>query len=337
MFLKHGPIWMFQKANILASWGGGRVLGTWLCLCLSWRFSTFQCPFNAPCVAQMESFGRDLPIVVSLACFRIKRQVADEIAAGCASKQHLRSSTIPRKVASLNLEPQSNSFRKKMLERLIPKFIYRLQRKQDLPLHGGQFGQILEKSESRFFGSLLISHWRHTDVTLMSILSFPGLGGRARRSFLFVEDAAEASRNSLRLDLYCVACRGLRPGPSKGKTWRGQPALGTVHKKYVVASVKFFHNRKLLLSRPTTSGQKLVVRNLFWRPKCLASPPSVLKPGSKFEEFVKVCRLRKHWWNISESQLAKLKSICRCGNGPSDLFLLNILFQHFPAFERFVW
>ncbi|CAK9102834.1 unnamed protein product [Durusdinium trenchii] len=63
----------------------------------------------------MESFGRDLPIVV--------------------------------------VRPNNIYGPRQYPEKLIPKFIYRLQRKQELPLHGG---------------------------------------GRARRSFLFVEDAAEA-------------------------------------------------------------------------------------------------------------------------------------------------
>jgi len=63
----------------------------------------------------MESFGRELPIVV--------------------------------------VRPNNIYGPRQFPEKLIPKFIYRLERKQDLPLHGG---------------------------------------GKARRSFLFVEDAAEA-------------------------------------------------------------------------------------------------------------------------------------------------
>ena len=50
---------------------------------------------------EMESFGRDLPIVASLACFFSSVWEKDADRAGGASKQHLRSSTIPRKAESL--------------------------------------------------------------------------------------------------------------------------------------------------------------------------------------------------------------------------------------------
>lgn len=72
-------------------------------------------------------------------------------AAECVVRGYMES--FGRQLPILVVRPNNIYGPRQFPEKLIPKFIYRLQRKQELPLHGG---------------------------------------GKARRSFLFVEDAAEA-------------------------------------------------------------------------------------------------------------------------------------------------